>query len=176
MTVIVGLCEEGKVYIGGDSAGVAGYAITIRADQKVFRNGDFIMGFTDSYRMGQLLRYAFTPPPRRSDNDVFAFMVNDFVGAVRKCLKDGGFAKVENNVEAGGCFIVGYEGRLFSVESSFQVGESACGYYAVGCGDEYALGSLYTSVGDPRKRVKTALGAAQEFSAGVREPFHIEVL
>lgn len=176
MTAIVGLCEGGKVYIGGDSAGVANFAITTRADQKVFRNGDFIMGFTDSFRMGQLLRYIFTPPPRRPDEDVFAFMVNDFVNTARKCLKSGGFTKVENNVETGGNFLVGYEGRLFRVSSDYQVGESACGYDAIGCGDGYALGSLYTSNGDPRKRVKTALKAAQEFSAGVREPFHIEVL
>ena len=42
MTCIVGLVEKGNVYIGGDSAGVGGYSLTVRADRKVFRNGDFV--------------------------------------------------------------------------------------------------------------------------------------
>ena len=41
MTCIVGLVHGGKVYMGGDSAGVGGYCLTVRADEKVFRNGEF---------------------------------------------------------------------------------------------------------------------------------------
>ena len=44
MTCIVGLVHEGVVYIGGDSAGVAGLSLTVRADEKVFRNSDFFDG------------------------------------------------------------------------------------------------------------------------------------
>ena len=43
MTCIVGLVHEGVVYIGGDSAGVGGMSLTVRADEKVFRNGEFLM-------------------------------------------------------------------------------------------------------------------------------------
>ena len=35
MTCIVGLVHEGVVYIGGDSAGVGGLSLTVRADEKV---------------------------------------------------------------------------------------------------------------------------------------------
>jgi hypothetical protein len=38
MTCIVGLVDKGDVYIGGDSAGVAGLSLSIRADEKVFGN------------------------------------------------------------------------------------------------------------------------------------------
>ena len=51
------------MYIGGDRAGVAGLSLTVRADEKVFQNGEFLMGFTTSFRMGQLLRYSLKPPP-----------------------------------------------------------------------------------------------------------------
>ena len=50
MTCIVGVAHKGAVYIGGDSAAVAGWALTCRADHKVFKNGDFVMGFTTSFR------------------------------------------------------------------------------------------------------------------------------
>lgn len=37
MTCIVGLVEASNIYIGGDSAGVSGYDLTIRADSKSSR-------------------------------------------------------------------------------------------------------------------------------------------
>ena len=52
MTCIVGLIDGRRVWMGGDSAGVSGLDITVRADAKVFRNGDFLIGFTSSFRMG----------------------------------------------------------------------------------------------------------------------------
>jgi hypothetical protein len=37
MTCIVGYESDGKVYIGGDSAGVRGLDVTVREDSKVFK-------------------------------------------------------------------------------------------------------------------------------------------
>lgn len=176
MTCIAGLVDNGKVYIGGDSAGVDGRLhLTVRADRKVFRNGPFIMGFTSSFRMGQLLAHALEPPRRHPDDDVYAFMVNDFINAVRRCLKDGGYAQREREQEVGGAFLVGYESRLFMVEGDYQVGENLDGIAACGCGDMIALGALAVSKDEnPEKRIKDALAAAEKFSGGVRGPFHVE--
>jgi len=174
LTCIAGLIDNGTIYMGADSASVAGYEIQRRADSKVFINGDFIIGFTSSFRMGQLLRYSFAPPAIKEKQDVFAYMVTDFVDAVRTCLKQGGYAKVENGEDTGGTFLVGYKGRLFCIESDFQVAEARAPYNACGCGQGYALGSLYSTQGkSPTDRITQALQAAEEFSAGVRSPFNI---
>ncbi|MBC6714749.1 hypothetical protein H9Q09_00935 [Aurantimonas sp. DM33-3] len=177
MTCIVGLVAEGRIHMGADSAGVAGLDLVVRADRKVFRNGEFVMGFTSSFRMGQLLAYSLTPPRRHADEDVFAFMVKDFVDEVRSCLKRGGFASLNNGVEEGGTFLVGHAGRLFEVAGDYQVGECALPFAACGCGAQVALGSLHSTEGlSPDERVLKALQAAEAFSAGVRAPFHTEVL
>lgn len=177
MTCIVGLVENDTVYIGGDSAGVSGYFLNVRADRKVFRNGDFVMGFTSSFRMGQLLQHTFTPPKRHPDTPVDKYMVTSFIDAVRDCLKTGGYASRQNEVETGGIFLAGYAGRLFRIDCDYQVGEAVDGFDAVGCGEEIALGSLCTSVGmKPQKRLQLALEAAERYSAGVRAPFHFEKL
>ncbi|GAB5505802.1 MAG: hypothetical protein Rhirs2KO_09650 [Rhizobiaceae bacterium] len=177
MTCIVGLVENGAVYIGGDSAGVSDSYLTVRADRKVFRNSDFIMGFTSSFRMGQLLHRAFSPPQRHPDTDVEKFMVTEFVDAVRQCLKDGGYAEKHNEAERGGTFLVGYQGRLFRIDSDYQVGEAADAFDAVGCGHAIAQGALYANpAGRPLDRLKIALEAAERFSSGVRGPFHFETL
>lgn len=172
MTAIVGLIQDGTVHIGGDSAGVGGYSLTVRADAKVFSNGPYVMGFTSSFRMGQLLRYALKAP--EPDGDLEGFMATTFIDAVRGCLREGGWMKKENEREDGGTFLVGVHGRLFRIGDDFQVGEAADGYAAVGCGYELALGALYATARSrmaPQRRLRLALEAAERFSAGVRGPF-----
>lgn len=174
MTCIVGLIDKGKVYIGGDSAGVAGDSLTVRADEKVFINRDFLIGFTSSFRMGQLLRYSLKPPKYKG-GDLYRYMVNDFVDSVRKCLKKGGFAEEDKKVEKSGIFLVGFKGQLFKVESDYQVGIHRLPFDACGCGEGIALGSMYSNARlIPQKRILQALEAAELFSAGVRRPFIVK--
>jgi hypothetical protein len=123
MTCIVGLVDGGRVFVGGDSAGVSGLSLQVRADEKVFRNGPFVMGFTSSFRVGQLLRYRLRPGAHPDGVCALEFMATVFVDEVRRCLKEGGAAKKENEIEEGGTFLVGYRGRLFRVDDDYQVGE-----------------------------------------------------
>lgn len=175
MTCIAGVVHDGKVYLGGDSAGVGGFDLMIRKDRKVFVIGEFAIGCTTSFRMIQILQYNFNPPKRHPEKDVMAYMVTEFVEALRTAFKNGGFATKNNDAEFGGVFLVGYQGRLFRIESDYQVGESACGYDACGCGDSYAKGVLFATPNDaPRDRIELALRAAETHSAGVRGPFFVE--
>jgi len=162
--------------MGGDSAGVAGLSLTVRADQKVFRNGDMLFGFCGSYRVGQVMRYAFVAPKHPRRVDVHRYMVTDFVDAMRETLKKAGVGKKQNEVEEmeDGAFLVGYRGHLFEIHSDYQVGEAVDGFSATGCGEEIAQGALFvTQTVEPRKRVRMALEAAERYSAGVRRPFYI---
>lgn len=175
MTCIVGLVDKGNVYMGGDSAGVAGLSLSIRADEKVFINGPFLMGFTSSFRMGQLLRYKFDPPKQTVGQDDMKYMVTDFIDSVRACFADNGFGSMSAGTNnSGGTFMVGYNSKLYVVHSDFQVGIPTHQYGAVGCGSDLALGALHASQSKkPDERIEMALTAASEFSAGVAPPFLI---
>ena len=173
MTCIAGLVHDGAVYLAGDSAGCSGWDLTVRADPKVFANGSYVMGFTASFRMGQLLRYAFTPPEPET-GDLHRFMCTSFTDALRQCLKDGGWAEKDKERESGGTFLAGTRGHLFFFADDYQVGEPADPYTAVGCGANVALGALHATEGrgmPPGKRLDAALSAAERFSNGVRGPF-----
>jgi len=178
MTCIAGLIDNGKIYMGADSAGVnSSLSLSVRADQKVFVKDEFIMGFTTSFRMGQLLQYKLQVSPRPERIDVFEYMVTSFVESVRKCLKDGGFAEKKDDKETAGTFLVGYAGRLFCVNSDYQVEETLLPYAATGCGEDIALGALFANGHlKPEERILQALEAAEQFSAGVRRPFVIKQL
>lgn len=158
--------------MGADSAGVSGLDLQIRRDPKLFRVGAFLIGFTSSFRMGQLLGFRLEPLKRDADEDVFRYMATSFVDAVRTCLKAGGYAETVNGRESAGSFLVGHAGRIFHVHDDFQVAESVRGYDACGSGAAYALGALRSTVGwAPDDRVRNALESAEAFSAGVRAPF-----
>lgn len=176
MTAIAAVVSDGKVHMGGDSAGVSGWSLVQRADPKVFVNGPMIMGFTDSFRMGQLLRWSFTPPIHPEGISDDRYMSTLFIDEVRSCLAKGGFAKKENEVERGGTFLVGYHGQIWEVYSDYQVGRSLSDFYAVGSGSDLCIGSLHSTEHlGPVPRLVTALEAAQRFNAGVRAPFNLEV-
>lgn len=180
MTCIVGIEHEGKVYLGGDSAAAdTNFEIQDRLDEKVFVNGDFVMGFTTSFRMGQILRYAFTPPEHMPSKDDMSYMVVDFIDGIRSSFKEKGYIGREEGTtaESGGTFLVGYKNSLYYIEDDFQVARLGDGFSAVGCGAKIALGSLYSTQDmiDPIARLELALKAAAHFSAGVRAPFKFVV-
>lgn len=161
--------------MGADSAGVAGLSLRVRHDPKICKVGEFLLGFTTSFRMGQLLAHAFEPPLIANPYELERYMVTDFAMAVRKCFKEHGYAKKENDVESGGTFLVGVRGRLFRVADDYQIAEAADDFDACGCGEDIALGALHalercTSL-SPTERLGIALQAAERYSAGVRGPF-----
>jgi 20S proteasome alpha/beta subunit len=175
MTCIVGITDGRTVTIGGDSAGSDGWHVAVRSDSKVFQVGPYLMGFTTSYRMGQLLRYSLNVG-EPDTWDVDRFMVTTFIEAVRECLSTGGYARIENGQEQGGQFLVGIHGRLYVVGDDYQIGHTISGYAAVGSGYLVALGSLHSTATSPvssRQRAVMALEAAAELTEGVRAPFTV---
>ena len=144
MTCIVALKQDNRIYMGADSLSANGnWEATIRRDPKMFRLQNMLIGFTSSYRMGQLLRYKLELQPIKEEQDVFEWMVVEFVEAARKCLSAGGYTTIKDNYEASGHFLVGVNDRIFRVEGNFQVVEPVWPYICTGYGDSFARGSLY---------------------------------
>jgi ATP-dependent protease HslVU (ClpYQ) peptidase subunit len=174
MTCIVGLEKDGVVYIGGDSAGVSGYDVSIIEQPKVFRIGEMLIGYTSSFRMGQIIQYNFEVPENTMSDDL-QYLVCKFIPALRECFKLNGYAKIENNTEEGGTFLLGYRGKLYKVEDNYLVLRNTDGYNACGCGESYALGAMFAASRTMRadQAVEYCLVVSAHFSAGVRPPFHI---
>ena len=179
MTCIVGIIEKEKVYIGGDSAGVGGARIYIRKDKKVFlKDNKFIIGFTSSFRMGQLLMCddRFKIREQNKNESDYHFMINAFIPSIQKLFKAGGYLRTKDDGLIGGVFLIGYNKNLYLIESDFQVGESTDNYMACGCGEDFALGSLFATQKTDmttEQRILNALEAASKFSTGVAPPFNI---
>jgi len=179
MTCIVGLVENGVIYMGADSlaSDTKGTSVLGRADEKVFINGDFIIGFAGSFRVGQLLRYAFEAPDKPKKHDDMAYMVINFIDAVRELHKEKGSLKREDEEEFHSVgLLVGYNGKLYSIEEDFDVGCPQDDYCCIGVGAQVANGAMYATRDmqmDPKKRITLALEAAARYDSVCRAPFVI---
>jgi ATP-dependent protease HslVU (ClpYQ) peptidase subunit len=180
MTCVVGLIDGDTTYLGADSCGSNGYYKVTRIDKKVFKLKDTpnaILGYTSSFRMGQLLMYATGLIDKRDEPNInHEYLVTKFIPNVIKLFKDGGYSQNDKGEETGGTFLLGYKHRLFKIESDYQVGMSVDNYDACGCGQDYALGSLHSTNGTNLttiERIHKALQAASKFSEGVSAPFYI---
>lgn len=180
MTCIVGIAQNNKVYIGGDSGAIGGTTYEIRKSPKVFIKGEFLYGYAGSFRLGNILQYEFKEPKIKGDN-IHKYLATDYFKALMKCYKSVEFdpnpknAEVNAEVDGGCSFMIGIRGQLFTMSSEdHHVVDLLRNYNAIGCGGDQALGALFATKEDtdPVKRINTALKASAEFSY-IYEPFTI---
>lgn len=181
MTCIVGIETRDGVVMGADSASVGGWTVNTTSLNKIVRCGKFMIGYTSSFRMGQLLQYTLNVPDQTNGDDL-RYLSTVFVDGVRDCLAIGGYKEVSNEVEKGGTFLLAYKDKLYSIGDDFQVNRTTYGYDACGAGQDTAMAVLHALYSlDTELSVVTKLRLALEASAKVypglvAAPFRFEKL
>lgn len=179
MTCIVGIVDDfGSVFMGGDGAVCGDCSIQTIKEGKVFQKENFLFGIAGNPRLHAILKYNFDLPTDNYD-DPLDYLNSDFVSALRECLEDNGFLEIKDEVESTPetWVLIGYKGRLFTLDSSFFIAEFDKSYASIGCGSDIALGCMYLVEkirGDgltPEVKIELALGASEEFNCHVRRPF-----
>ena len=189
MTCIIGFLEKDlygnpkKIWIGGDSLGSNGYTKSVNTNLKVFRHELFknvIMGSTSTFRHIDLLQYSeklfpeldWYKPGTVVDRK---YMVTTFIPNLVNLFQNNICS--ESSERRGGNFILGAKDKLFEIQSDYSVLEPACGYTAVGSGEDVAMGSLYATTHEctlaPHRHIEIALKAAENACCGVQRPFRI---
>lgn len=174
MSTVVGIVDNTGVYIGADSLASTedGDARSIKC-KKIFRTGDYLIGFIGSVRGGQVLYPNYFKPPK----DIMG--MPDAI--LKQCTEKGCLLTGEQSQSMHGCnYLIGFKGKLYEILVDFQMTE-VDDYAAIGSGSYYAFGSLHTTNKmreefTPQMRIELALEAAEEFSTGTRRPFYYEQL
>jgi hypothetical protein len=168
------------VWIGGDSAANSEDVTLTYRQPKVFRRGGLLFGVSHSFRMRDLLHHAFRVPRRQTGENDDTYLVTTVIEQIRNTFLVHSFDHEAEQSEAAGdgAFMIGYHGRLFTVDWDLHFGEVADGHDAIGSGGPYALGSLYSTAHlpeplKPRDRVRLALEASAHCSQTVRPPFRV---
>lgn len=183
MTCIVAIKHEGAVYIGSDAGAVdpSNYSMHVQDDPKSFKLSgevEMIIGYSGSWRAGQLIRYSLTLPEHSPKKTDMAYIVTDVVDALMELLRSNNTLKKENEKEETDAdIVIGYRGEIYVVDGNFAVMKPMNGYVAIGSGGDIALGALYASgltqkKMSPKERLKLALEASATFTAGIMPPFN----
>lgn len=174
-TCIVGIAHKGTVWMGCDSMASSAYLKLALKEPKIFRNGDMLFGVCGTVRIRDVIE--FTTPPERGESMTSdrEYLVRSYAPTLRNAMKDAGILETVDGIdEWGGAMLIGYRGKLYSMEGDFALMEQK--EWATGSGCEYALGSLFSTSGEPQKRIKTALMAACEYSPSCGPPLLVAKL
>lgn len=172
MTCIVGIAQEGIVYIGGDRGASDGSSIASLATPKVYIRDEWIFGYAGSIGIGQIMQI-IDIPILKEDDDPFLVLRMDLVDQFKNMLEHNGITMNEDNDTD---ILIGCRGRLFEFSpSDWSVAEIK--ETAIGSGGNFALGSLCTSSlyidQDPIERIGMALGSAITYSPSCQGPIDI---
>jgi len=179
MTCIVGYVDKSEdcVYIGADSLGSSSFSGIVRKDPKFFHyTKDIIVGFTSSYRMGQVIMYAENLFSDININNKEFFthknMVTKFIPNLVKLYKD-----IDDTIDKKGTFLIATFDKLWKIYDDFQVEETVQDFNSCGSGEDFAFGSLYTSEKNEElsitDKIILSLESAENYAKGVQRPFHI---
>lgn len=181
MTCIVGLQYRDTVWMGCDSMASSGWDKRVSGVDKIFIKSKMLIGYTTSFRMGQIIRHNLDVPEYNDfyihniENAHEQYLVTEFIPALRACLKEHGYTTIKDNVEEGGQLLMGLAGCLFTVQSDFSVQRSDDGFDAIGAGAPYALGALHAlthnGVINPSELIEKALITSEHLCNGVCQPF-----
>lgn len=169
MSTVVGVIQEGEIWLGADSMASTdeGYVRNFDA-KKIFVNGPYIFAYIGSPRGGQLLQDHVFKPPKD---------INKLPNAVYKQYEDNGALVTDDDSAIGNqCnFLIAHKHRLYELYSDFQLNEIVT-YTSIGHGCYIALGSLFSTQElkyTPKERIDIALKAASRFSSSTGPPFVI---
>jgi len=178
MTCIVGLIKGRTVWLGADSASTdTQFHKTIIKDPKVFVRGRIGLGVCGYPKVMDALSSGIDMP-EQSCNDDRAFLVNELVPTIRDGLvrldaafRDEKTSEIVFNGEA----LLAYNGKLYKLQSNFQLIQARAGFDTTGSGGDLAMGSMASTahVRNPKKRILMALEAASANNAGCAPPYVI---
>lgn len=181
MTCIVGYADNGEVIIGGDSAATSGYNSSIISSSKVFSCGEMVIGFAGSARGGSLLKNHLSnhirPLYDESNEDISSYMEAEFPESVRNMFAMHGHNERDAGVDSSTTqALIGVRGRLFVLYGDYAVIEKAGKYNAIGSGQDFAMGSLFTTWDieeiSAQEKLEIALYSACEYTITCRPPFN----
>lgn len=168
MTCVVGIVDDGTIYIGGDRGVSDDTSIMPMLQPKVTIKGDWIYGYAGSLGNGQLFDFIDLPAIKKTD-DVYKVLRMEIVENYRSILDTHGSTKDDDSTD----FIIGCRGRLFEFNTD-DWGVAEVSEVSIGSGGNFALGSLYSTIdNDPIERIGLALGAAITLSPTCLGPIDI---
>lgn len=176
MTIIIGIEYKDKAYLGSDSAASSEDSTDIIDRSKIIRGSDYMIGYSGTFRLSQILRKMKFSTKKKKDEDwVFLFVdkLKELCKQEECIIEDDG----EKCIAGKGELLVCIPGKIYCIQNNFSILRSGHKFHCIG-DPAYAYGSLWTTrrLDNPEERIRLAMEASAQFSPRCAPPFYIEVL
>ena len=164
MTIIAGLVEGDKVYLGADRAYTCaeGRVDICGTKLRYFPKADMHVGLTGDFAQSTALcETIMSLGPRSKLSHLEAALAETTFNGQRPCLSAA---------------VAIFRGQLISIEEDGEVCVPVRGYAAAGSGEDFAMGAFWATVGqkkNPLGRLKRVLSCACDMHGSCRPPFDI---
>ena len=174
MTCVVGYIDDCKqvAWLGAESSATDDETTYDYSGKKIFYVGDFLVGFSGSFRAGQIVRHEVQLPPITSQLELEKYLQTVFSKEIKKTLKKHFTPKKIDTFN----LLIAYEDKLFTLENDFTILPFAP-YMAIGTGTPYALGALKALMDykiSTRTRITKAIEAAIHHCPSCRGAIYVE--
>lgn len=185
MTCITAAIKDGVCAMAADSlAGGGGLCHACKTPKIIKKsaatNGGsvpILIGYTSSFRMGDILRYVWEVPD--FEGGVNDWLVRRCIPSLRETFTDQGFMSQDAGRDVGGDFIIVADNRILLLQDDFSVIEPQEGYLSVGSGSLVATGAMWLesarSGSTAQSIVMAGVGAAKAHTPDVGGDFVVEV-
>ena len=177
MTCIIAFKDTmNNVFLIGDKCGSNGNTKDICVEPKVFHKNGFMIGYTTSFYMGQLLKHVWEVPEKNDSEGVDYYLHNTIRKSLINMFKINNFGEHENGYNIGD-FILIYDSRIFTVYADMQIFEHKY-LSSVGCGDVAARAAIeaYLNSGvsiQPEDMLTSTMEIVSNICCGVSKDYDI---
>lgn len=174
MTCIIGLVEDGRVYMVSDSAASGGNTSRRIAGSKIAKHGDFLVGASGSTVTLDVI--SELPSFHVEEGDDIRKLVFLFSNMLREKLKELDLTidyESATSLPSFSHVIVGVAGRLFTIQHDFSIIEYNEPFASIGSCDEIVLGAIsVTPRIEPIQRLTLIMDVCSRYAMGVSGPYH----
>lgn len=194
MTCIIAHTDGVSSFLAGDKLGSNGFTKTVQTEPKVFEK-EFIklhddgltrtkevmaLGYTTSFRMGQLLNYNLNLPEQDASQTFSQYLVLKVIPIIRQMFKEEWGARDASQDVGGGQFIILHNHTIYEVQEDFSVLQPKTRITAVGSGTYHAIAAMqaYIEVENESKkplheRIKSIFKIVSDNVTSVSEEFDV---
>ncbi|HBN4943549.1 TPA: hypothetical protein L2Y74_001326 [Escherichia coli] len=157
MTCIIAHTDGVTSFIAGDKLGSNGFTKSVQTEPKVFEK-EFIkinddagltrtkeimaIGYTTSFRMGQLLTYSLNLPQQDANETFPQYLVLKVIPIIRQMFKEEWGSRDPSQEVGGGQFIILHNHTIYEVQEDFSVLQPKTRITAVGSGTYHAIAAM----------------------------------
>lgn len=194
MTTVVAIQGDGFAVMGTDSRlstiDTAGYVSRIHtmnsSVSKISQVNGLLMGIAGDVRAINLVAHSFQVPQVSASlrgKKLDDYVTNKFIPALRFCFDANGYSSPqkessEHMAEQGSEMLLAVNSVIYQIDNDYAWSNDASGLYAIGTGEQYAIGALaallktrVTAVAMAKKQCLNALAIAAKYDPHTGYPY-----